>query len=170
VSEHRRVYAAGIRQFRAVLAALVLAPCVAPAADCTASATSVGFGIYDAAIATPADSTGSLTVSCTYTGGGVRDVPYVVTLGSANSPSPATRWLATGSFRLYYNLYRDAARVEIWGDGTAGSFVVSGSVRPGPGVGNETRSNTYTVYGRVPPLQDAGVGNYADTIFVTLTF
>ena len=170
MSVHRRESAAGVRQLRAVLAALVLAPCVAPAADCTASATSVGFGIYDAAIATPDDSTGSLTVSCTYTGGGVRDVPYVVTLGSANSPSPAARWLAAGSYRLYYNLYRDAARVEVWGDGTAGSFVVSGSVRPGPGVGNETRSNTYTVYGRVPPLQDAGVGNYADTIFVTLTF
>ena len=153
-----------------MLAALLLAPCVAPAADCTASATSVGFGVYDAAIATPDDSTGSLTVSCTYTGGGTRDVPYVVTLGSANSPSPATRWLATGSFRLYYNLYRNAARTEIWGDGTGGSFVVSGTLRPGPGVGNNTRSDTYTVYGRVPAQQDAGVGDYVDTIFVTLTF
>ena len=46
----------------------------------------------------------------------------------------------------------------------------AGRCDPGPGVGNETRSNTYTVYGRVPPLQDAGVGDYADTIFVTLTF
>jgi spore coat protein U-like protein len=29
---------------------------------------------------------------------------------------------------------------------------------------------THTVYGRVPALQDADTGNYADSILVTLTF
>jgi spore coat protein U-like protein len=111
-----------------------------------------------------------LTVSCSYTGGGVRDVAYVVALSSTNSSSPATRWLAAGPLRLYYNLYRNAARTEIWGNGTGGSFVVSGSLKPGPGVGNETRSETYTVYGRVPEQQDADTGDYSDTIVITLTF
>ena len=152
------------------LAVLLFVPGLAVAADCSASATGVSFGIYDAAATLPDDSTGSLTVSCSYTGGGVRDVSYVVTLISANSASPATRWLAAGASRLYYNLYRNAARTEIWGDGTGGSYVVSGSVKPGPGVGNETRTAIYTVYGRVPERQDADAGSYADTIVITLTF
>jgi len=141
------------------------------ASSCTAAATSVGFGIYDAASALPDDSTGTLTVSCTYTGpGGTDEASYAVTLGSTNSPSPETRWLTTGAYRLYYNLYRNAARTEIWGNGTGGSYVVSGTLRPGPGVGNNTRSATYTVYGRVPAQQDAAVGNFSDTIVITLTF
>ena len=166
----RRLTGRARQAVHAGLAVLLLLPTLAVAADCSASATGVSFGIYDAAATLPDDSTGSLTVSCTYTGGGVRDVSYVVTLFSANSSSPATRWLATGSSRLYYNLYRNAARTEIWGDGTGGSYVVSGSVKPGPGVGNETRTTTYTVYGRVPERQDADAGSYADTVVITLTF
>ena len=158
------------RSILAGVAGLLLTPGLAAAADCSASATGVSFGTYDAALTLPGDSTGSLTVTCNYTGGGVRDVSYVVTLSSTNSPSPATRWLAAGPFKLFYNLYRNAARSEIWGDGTGGSYVVSGSLKPGPGVGNETRTAIYTVYGRVPELQDAGVGSYSDTIVITLTF
>ena len=153
-----------------MLAALLLAPCVAPAADCTASATSRRLwrlrrghchaGRFDRL------ADGLVHVH----GGGTRDVPYVVTLGSANSPSPATRWLATGSFRLYYNLYRNAARTEIWGDGTAGSFVVSGTLRPGPGVGNNTRIGyLHRLWARASPAGRRG-WELCDTIFVTLTF
>jgi spore coat protein U-like protein len=153
----------------AALSVLVL-PGVAKAANCSASATGVSFGIYDASLTLPSDSTGSLTVTCSYTGGGVRDIGYVVTLNSTNSPDPATRWLAAGTGQLFYNLYRNAARTEIWGNGTGGSFAVSGSLKPGPGVGNETRSETYTVYGRLPAQQDADAGNYSDMIVITLTF
>jgi len=158
------------RTVRAGLAALLALPVLVEAADCSASATGVSFGIYDAATTLPNDSTGSLTVSCSYTGGGVQDVGYVVTLSSMNGSSPATRWLAAGASQLSYNLYRDAARTQIWGNGTSGSFVVSGSVKPGPGVGNETRSQTYSVYGRVPAQQDADAGDYSDMIVITLTF
>ena len=151
-------------------AALLVLPGLAVAADCSASATGVNFGIYDAAATLPSDSTGSLTVSCSYTGGGVRDIGYVVALSSTNSSSPTTRWLVAGASQLFYNLYRNAARTEIWGNGTGGGFVVSGSLKPGPGVGNETRSQAYTVYGRVPEQQDADAGQYSDMIVITLTF
>jgi spore coat protein U-like protein len=40
----------------------------------------------------------------------------------------------------------------------------------GPGVGNRTRTAAYTVYGRMPALQDAAAGDYADLIVFTLTF
>jgi spore coat protein U-like protein len=36
--------------------------------------------------------------------------------------------------------------------------------------GNRTISNTHTVYARMPARQDAQIGNYTDTIVVTLEF
>jgi spore coat protein U-like protein len=128
------------------------------------------FGVYDAVNPAPADSTGTMTVSCFNAAPGDRGVNFTVGLSSGNGTSPATRWLASGPNRLYYNLYRDAARVQVWGDGFNGSHLVSGTLRPGPGVGNATRSSTHTVYGRIPPGQDAASGNYTDTIVFTLTF
>jgi spore coat protein U-like protein len=150
---------------------LLFAARLAPAADCSASATSVMFGVYDTSLATPTDSTGSLTVSCSYTpSGGASTVLYTVGLSSGNGSTAAQRWLASGADRLYYNLYTDAARLIIWGDGTAGSTLVSGSLKPGPGVGNATRTEDYTVYGRIPARQDVDAGDYRDTIVFTLTF
>jgi spore coat protein U-like protein len=140
------------------------------AADCSASATSVMFGIYDAAAAAPNDSTGTLTVTCTYTPSGDRSILYTVGLNSGNGTSAAVRWLASGNDRLYYNLFIDPARLLIWGDGTAGAQLASGSLKVGPGVGNGTRSEKFTVYGRMPARQDANAGDYRDTIVFTLTF
>jgi spore coat protein U-like protein len=149
---------------------LLLAARLAPAADCSASATGVSFGVYDASLTTPTDSTGALTVSCSYTPVGDRTVLYTVGLSSGNGSTAAQRWLASGNDRLYYNLYTDAARLIIWGDGTAGGTLVSGSLKPGPGVGNATRTEDYTVYGRIPARQDVNAGDYRDTIVFTLTF
>ena len=155
----------------ALLAAVALLGALpAAASDCTASATSISFGVYDPVVALPDDSTGTLTVTCSYSESGVKHPAYTVALSSGNGVSSATRWLAAGPFRLYYNLYRDAARTQIWGDGTTGSYVQSGTLRPGPGVGNHTRSAAYTVYGRMPAQQDAASGDYTDIIVFTLTF
>jgi spore coat protein U-like protein len=156
----------------ALLGAALLARPVA-AADCSATATSINFGIYDSVTPVANDSTGTLTVSCTHAAGGgqgSQQVSYTVALSSGSGVSPTTRWLAAGPFRLYYNLYRDAARTQVWGDGTAGSYLQSGTLRVGPGVGNRTRTAAYTVYGRMPALQDAAAGDYADLIVFTLTF
>ena len=151
-----------------VVAALM--PLTVRAADCSASATSVMFGVYDATAAAPNDSTGTLTVTCTYTPSGDREILYTVGLNSGNGTTAAVRWLASGDYRLYYNLFTDPARLLIWGDGTAGSQLVSGSLKVGPGVGNGTRSDNFTVYGRMPAQQDANAGDYSDTIVFTLTF
>jgi spore coat protein U-like protein len=156
--------------FAALVGSLFLAPGATRAADCTATATSVQFGTYDTSSPLPADSTGALTITCTYVPSTDRTVLYTVALSSGNGLSPVLRWLAYGNYRLYYNLYTDAGRSQVWGDGTGGSVLASGSLKVGPGVGNGTRSNTHTVYGRIAPQQDAASGNYGDTIILTLTF
>jgi spore coat protein U-like protein len=46
----------------------------------------------------------------------------------------------------------------------------SGAQRPDWRNGAGTQTVTHTVYGRIPQLQDAAPGTYADTLLVTLTF
>ena len=57
-----------------------------------------------------------------------------------------------------------AARGTIWGDNTGGTSHYTAS--PPQLLTNVT----FTVYGRVPPLQDVSVGAYTDTVVVTITF
>ena len=141
------------------------------ASDCSVSASGVAFGVYDPSIATPDDTTGSVVVTCTYTGpGGVDTANYTVTLSTGTSGSFAPRKLAAGASPLGYNLFRDAARTQVWGNASSGTTIITGSLKVGPGVGNQTRSATHVIYGRIPQLQDADMGDYSDLIQVTLTF
>ena len=79
---------------------------------------------------------------------------------STGSGTYAARAMTSGSHQLLYNLYLDASYVTIWGDGTAGTGTLQDS----------TNKNTYTIYGRIPALQNAWVGSYSDTIVVTITY
>jgi len=162
------VFAGGLT----LLGALLLGARDATAAsDCSVTASGVAFGVYDPSLGTPDDSTGSIVVTCTYTGpGGVDTANYTVTLSTGASGSYAPRKLAAGASRLDYNLFRDAARTQVWGNASSGTTIITGSLKVGPGVGNRTRTATHVVYGRIPQLQDADAGNYADSILVTLTF
>ena len=150
---------------------LLVAQAAPAAVDCTVTASGVAFGTYDPSIATPDDSTGSIVVTCTYTGPGGSDTAnYTVTLSTGTSGSFAPRKLAADTPQLSYNLFRDAARTQVWGNASSGTTIITGSLRVGPGVGNRTRTATHVIYGRIPQLQDADTGDYSDLIQVTLTF
>jgi spore coat protein U-like protein len=140
------------------------------AADCAIAVTGMAFGVYDPTIATPDDSTGTVTVTCIYTGGGVSSISYRVDFSAGNSGSYAQRWMAAGAPRLNYNLYSDAGRTVVLGNGVGGTSFFTGSFTVGPGVGNGTRIGTHTVYGRAPALQPVDPGNFNDPLVVTLTF
>jgi spore coat protein U-like protein len=150
--------------------ALLLAGRVQAAADCNVTAGGVAFGGYDPLATTPDDSIGTVTVTCVNTGGGNTTVNYSVALSTGVSGAYSQRYMRSGTPRLNYNLYRDAARTIVWGNGSSGTSSMAGTLTVGPGVGNGTRSATYTVYGRAPALQDATPGAYSDSIVVTLTF
>ncbi len=75
------------------------------------------------------------------------------------------RYLARGAERVRYQLYQDAARSIVWGDGSNGGTRMSINFP----VGGATQ--TYTVYARlfsVSPLPSAGI--YTDTITVTVSY
>jgi spore coat protein U-like protein len=143
------------------------APALAEAV-CSFNAVGVNFGVYDPLLATPSDSVGTVTVSCTNSPPpGSVTINYAVTLSSGTSGSFVSRRMTSGSSALGYNLYSDAGRALIWGDGGSGTSLVGGSIKV---AGRQTVSQDYPVYGRMPAQQDAGPGSYADTIVVTLAF
>ncbi len=152
-------------------AAWLTAPVALAGIDCSVSSSGVNFGAYDPTVATPKDAVGTLTVSCTYVGtGGSTEAHFQVFLSPGLSGNYRQRQMASGVNRLNYNLYMDAARSQLLGDNSNSTERLEGELRVGPGVGNNTRTTAYSMYGRIPALQDAKSGSYADTIVVTLQF
>jgi spore coat protein U-like protein len=159
---------------RGALALLVLAAPLHASALCTvlcacsASTTSVSFGVYNPLSGSPLDSTGNVRVTC----GGVAGllVPYQIALGKgANSSNFSPRKTASGANRLNYDLYTDPAHASIWGDGiNEGTQTVSGFITiillgPTP--------QDHTIYGRIPGGQTTvSPGSYSDAVVVTVTY
>ncbi len=142
----------------ALVAVALLVPVVARGAVCTVSATPVAFGVYPPFSVTPTTSTGTTTVHCV---AGAANI--VIALSTGGGGSYANRRMVSGASNLAYQLYSDAARTMIWGNGTAGTVTVSAHLPS-----NSTQN--FTVYGRIPALQGVRPGAYTDTITVTVTY
>ena len=147
---------------RAALLALVMV-CAgaweARAQSCTAATTSVNFGTYNVFASSPTDSTATIALNCGGNAGPVR-----ISIGRGSAPTFPSRRMSNGPDRLSFNLYRDAARTAIWGDGTQTSQVeIVASVPNG-------RPYLLTVYGRVPAGQDVSAGTYTESVIVTIDY
>lgn len=131
----------------------------AQAPSCTISVTSVAFGSYNVFTTTADDSTGTITFRCNST---AANISIALSDGSSSTFSPRT--LRKGTEVLNYNLYRNAARTNIWGDGTGGTSVYTNANPP-----NNSNVNL-TIYGRIPAQQDVSAGNYTDTVSAVINF
>ena len=120
----------------------------------------MNFGSYDVFNASPTKATGSITYSCKAVN---KTDLMVMNLSAGSSGTFANRTLRSGGNVLNYNLYSTAANSQVWGDGTGTTYQLV--VDP-----SDKNSHTLTVYGTIPAGQDAGVGNYSDTITVTMNF
>lgn len=131
---------------------------------CLVATLPVAFGVYNPTSVTPADATGTVTVTCTLGN------TYTIALDAGANPSTAgnvntRRMLSGASDYLPYNLYLDAGRTTVWGDGT------SGSLNPTTGTFTSTGlPQLYSVYGRVPINQYVAGGVYLDTVVATVTY
>jgi spore coat protein U-like protein len=142
-------------------AALLLAAVAARAQSCSISTVSgVSFGSYDALNASPLDQTGSITYECNILFVGT----VTVDLSPGGSGAYSSRQMHKGADSLQYNLYLDAARLLIWGNGTGGTS------RYGPVLPLLGLPNTLTIYGRIPARQASPVGAYTDTVVATINF
>jgi spore coat protein U-like protein len=129
------------------------------ASACLVTATPLNFGTYSPSGATAVTSTSTISVNCT---GGT---PYTTALNVGSGGGAFTgRTLLSGINTLTYNLYKDAAFTQVWGDGTGSTFTVAGT---GSGL---LTPNTITVYGSIPISQDKPVGVYTSLITVTVSY
>ena len=146
--------------FASLAALVVLNASEAHAApSCTISSTSVNFGSYNVFTGSATDSTGSVTINCN---GSAHNIIVTLSQGASSTFNPRT--MQKGGETLTYNLYRDAARTTIWGDGTGGTSTYTNANPPNNGDVN------LTVYGRVPAGQDVSAGTYSDTVAAVINF
>lgn len=127
-------------------------------ADCSVTATDLNFGTYNPMSLSDLDALSTITVQCTLL------VPYNVRLNKGlYGENVADRKMkhSTEADQLNYALYRDASRMENWGE-TDGVDTVDGI-----GTGLPVY---HTVYGRVPAGQNVRTGTYSDTITVTVNY
>ncbi len=150
------LFGAGVRQ----AAALTV--------NCTVTAGSINFGIYNPLAGVGDASTGALRVVCTGNGGGSTNVTVGVSLTAGSSGNYATRTMQSGANKLAYNIYWDPQHTVVMGDGTGGSY--SGTAGPITIINGRSIQATGTMYGFVPSGQDVGAGSYIDIITVTVTY
>jgi spore coat protein U-like protein len=118
------------------------------------TATSLAFGNY-----TLAQLDGSSTITATCTNG----TTYTIGLDAgsfAGATTSTRRMTGPSAAGLSYSLFSDSGRTTNWGN-VAGSWV------SGTGTG---AAQVLTVFGRIPANQTALIGNYTDTVTVTVTF
>jgi spore coat protein U-like protein len=109
-----------------------------------------------------ADSTGSVSISCS---GLAQAVSYALKLSAGRGNILARSMGGTGGGAdMTYNLYTNASRTTVWGDGASGASF-AGSIAPTDG------PVTHTFYGRVPAGQSAlRAGTFTDQLVITLEY
>ncbi len=128
----------------------------AAANSCSWGTTSpLAFGNYDASSITNTDGTGSFTYKCTAAATILFDIDY-----GLNGDRTMNRVLG-GTDKLAYTLYMDATRLLSWGNTALTHVTVLFAA---------TSFTPVYVYGRLAKGQNVQVGDYSDTITITVNF
>lgn len=104
------------------------------------------------------DTQASMQVLCS------SGAPFNVSLnGGLNGTGASDRKMksTSGVNTISYQLYRDAARSQVWGE----TIGVDTATSTGTGA-----TQSFTIYSRVPAQTLQPVGTYTDTVTVTLTY
>lgn len=125
---------------------------------CLVTGGTLAFGNYDPTAGTNLDQTGTFQVACTKGSTGV-----TIGLGLGANASASQRRMTDGTDFLNYELYKETARTNVWGN--SGANLVSYTPV------TSSTATTFTAYGRVALGQTGvGVGSYTDTVVITVTF
>lgn len=122
--------------------------------------TDMDFGTVNGSISSNIDRTASLTLTC------LKRTAYQISLNNGQNSQGSQRRMAavvnTSNQYLNYELYRDPARSQRWGNNLTVDTV------GGTGTGG---AQQLTIYGRVPPVTGLPpAGTYNDRVEVTITY
>ncbi|MDO5624864.1 MAG: spore coat protein U domain-containing protein [Pseudomonadota bacterium] len=105
------------------------------------------------------DAASSLRATCTLR------TPYQIGLDNGqNALGNVRRMAGPGGDFISYELYRDSARTQRWGNAVGVDTLSTGTIGSGA-------ATSHTLWGRVPPQAVSPTpGNYSDTVTVTVTY
>lgn len=136
-------------------------------AHCTVTTTDLAFGTYDPLGTTALqNAAGKITTICT------NGSTPIIALGQGLNPTGAStdaapaRQMTDGAatpHMLAYNLYTDSTYGTVWGN-TAATGVTQTTASDG------TTAVDTTVYGQIDKGNNVPVGNYSDSVTVTISF
>jgi spore coat protein U-like protein len=127
--------------------------------SCSAlSSPGIVFSSYDTVTKAAVDGVGTITFTCT--GSGAHTLNIVITGGNAGVCSP--RQMKNGTAQLSYNIYKEAARSNIWCDSGSRLDV------PIDYATGATQTRSVTMYGRVTGAQSPTFGTYTDSLSMQL--
>ena len=138
-------------------------------ATCNIASAVLSFGSYDGLA--PADnlSPGVVRVSCTKNAALLSEVVTATLQLMPSTPgSVASRKLDSGASELPFDIYTDLLRTRLWGDGTMGTFTITGVVTLT--AVNATQVVEFPIYGRIPTRRSSPAGAYTGQFMITLRF
>jgi spore coat protein U-like protein len=124
--------------------------------SCTVTNGTLAFGDYAPTGGSNVDQTGTFTVACT------KGTGATVGLGDGDNFLSGARRMKNGTEFLTYELYKESDRTAVWGN-SGGALVTLAAAA-------SNAAQTLTVYGRIPPGQDVSVGNFGDSVQITVTY
>lgn len=152
-----------LRRAATLLIALASSPW-AHAQTCSVSASTLAFGTYNPQAVSHKDVTGVVTFSCQPHLVSLL-LGYSIALSAGQSGVVTAREMRSGGNALSYQVYQDALRSTVWGEGAnahSGGLLLSILIPV---------SAQHTLYGRIPALQTTvRGGNYSDTLILTVTY
>lgn len=146
----------------ATVPAKPLAPSVSPSGNCSIGSYALDFGLLASNTDHDVIATGSFAIHCP------QGLAVAINAGNGASAVQAHRRMTFtepggGIHYLEYQLFTDASGSSIWGTGFAGGRTMNLT-----GTGT---AQTIRIYGRLPAETSVvAVGNYNDTVTITLSF
>jgi spore coat protein U-like protein len=128
--------------------------------NCRVNVPPLSFGVYDPLAANasqPADAAAVVTVTCSRNTTAALSFDfglYALSGGDRGMRGPGIDYLR-------YQIYRDSARSQVWGQGGDALQILSKGI---------TQPDQVTVFGRIPPQQEVQPGAYSDALTAVVDF
>nr|WP_308744999.1 spore coat protein U domain-containing protein [Candidatus Megaera polyxenophila] len=134
---------------------------------CNLTTYIIDFGTFYPYDVTFKSTIGTVQVTCQANTGNT-NVLYTLSFSAGISGNYSGRLAYNGVKTVAYNLYKDSNFTQILGTGSSSTYTFSNSY---PLAGNQSQTDSFPIYGKVPvqPLAVPGFV-YLDTITVTLTY